>query len=213
MERIFLENNKDLAHKQALDVLKKGNAVVVPTDTVYGLAVDALNENAVNNLIKIKNRPINKQIPVFINDISMLEKIAVLDRRFFQFLEKFWPGALTVILPAQNTISQAITGDLNTIGVRIPDYQWLLDLIKDFNRPITSTSANISGDNEMIDPRNITDIFAKMSVRPDLIIDAGILPESMPSTVVDLTKKPYRILREGAIKKHDIEQAFSYAQG
>src|SRR3989344_4156858 len=123
--------------KKAVKTIKSGRVLVCPTDTVYGLVCDFKNKEAVERLYKIKKRPKWKPLPVFVKDIKMAKKLAHIDSKQEEFLKKIWPGAVTAVLPKKNKRW--------TIGIRVPKYNWLLDLVEQLNWPLAESSANISG--------------------------------------------------------------------
>src|SRR3989344_6658394 len=146
MKTLVLEKEKEAAvMRDAITALKNGVAVVLPTDTVYGLAVDALNESALERLFQLKGRSFAKAVPVFVSDVEMLRSIAKVDEKICSTLFSFWPGALTALLFAKEGVPQLITGGTGVIGVRIPNHAWLLEIIRNFGGPITGTSANTAG--------------------------------------------------------------------
>ncbi len=183
-------------------VLRGGGVVVVPTDTVYGLACDACDANAVEKLFLIKERNRGKAIPVFVDCREMLDQIARVDEQLATVLFSFWPGALTAVLPAQNVFPEALLAGTSTVGVRIPNYSFILDLIREYGKPLAVTSANKSGEGASTRIARVEHDLQE-GVRPDLLIDAGDLSESALSTVIDCTKTPPVILREGVISKKD----------
>lgn len=167
--------------------IKKGKVVVCPTDTVYGLVCDAANKKAVERLFKIKKRPKEKQIPIFVKDIAMAKKLAEINKEQEDFLKKVWPGKVTAVLKKKN--------GKGTIGLRIPNHKFVLSLAKYVNRPLTGTSANISGNKASTKIKEVLKQFEGQKYQPDLVIDKGNLPKSKPSTVIDLTVSPHKILR------------------
>lgn len=172
--------------EKAVKAIKEGKVLVCPTDTVYGLICDAGNEEALERLYKIKNRPKNKLIPVFISDIEMAKKIAEISREQEKFLSKVWPGAVTVVLKKKD--------GSGTIGLRIPNHKLLLGLAKQTG-PLAETSANISGQPDSTKIKEVLNQFRGRKFQPDLIIDGGDLPPSKPSKVIDLTVSPFKVLR------------------
>lgn len=173
--------------KRAIEAIRGGKVLVCPTDTVYGLVCDATNEKAVEKLYKIKKRLKRKPIPVFVSDIRMAKKIATIDSEKEKFLKNIWPGSVTVVLQAKKK--------RGTIGLRIPKYGLLLSLAKQLNRPLAESSANISGKPASTKIREVLRQFKGEIHQPDLILDAGNLPKSKPSTVIDLTISPPKVLR------------------
>lgn len=175
--------------------LEKGKVVVCSTDTVYGLTCDATKIGAVERLFKIKKRPGGKPIPIFVRDIKMLKRLAFVNRRQEQFLRSRWPGRITVVLRRRNNLPDILFGRERTLGLRIPNYPFLLKLIGNVGRPLTGTSANISGKPASGNIKDILAQFKNREYQPDVIIDAGILPKRRPSKVANLTIWPPKVLR------------------
>jgi len=173
--------------------------VACPTDTIYGLLADAINKKAVKKVFEIKKRPKDKAIPVFVKDIKMAKRLAKIDKEQECFLKKAWPGKLTMILKikARSGLARELLGKDKTVGLRVPDYKLINELLKKINKPLTGTSANISGKKASTKIRNIIKQFTGKKIQPDLIIDAGNLPKSRASTIIKLTKDKIKILRKG----------------
>lgn len=188
------KNNYGKTVSLAARALKEGKVIVCPTDTVYGLICDADNKKAVANLFKIKNRPKSKPVALFVKDIKMAKRLARIDRPREEFLRKAWPGAVTVILESSKKFSPLISRK-NTLGMRIPKYSLVTDLIRKLNRTLAQTSANISGEPASGNIKKVLQQFFGKKYQPDLVLDAGNLPKRKPSKVVDLTVYPYKILR------------------
>ena len=140
--KISNENFEEIV-KKAVKSIKEGKVLVCPTDTVYGLLADATNKEAVSKLFKVKKRQIKKPIPIFIRNIKMAEKLAVINQEQEIFLKKVWPGKTTAVLKRRQGIKIFGMGK-KTIALRIPNYKFLNALIEKINRPLTGTSANIS---------------------------------------------------------------------
>lgn len=188
-----------------VDFLKKGETIVLPTDTVYGLACDALNEKAVEKLFLIKKRDRRKGLPVFVNSMEMARRLAYVDKRKEKFLNEIWPGQITAVLQAKDIIPKIVTGELETVALRMPDYKFITDLIKWFGGPITGTSANISGGETPGSPGNIKAQWVGKRIKPALVIDAGKLPPNPPSTILDVTGEYPIVLRKGIITKKEFD--------
>ena len=179
--------------KKVTELIEKGKVVVFPTDTFYGLIADAKNEKAVEKIFKIKKRSKRKPIPIFIESLKVVKKIAKVDKGKEKFLMKIWPGKVTAILEAKDKKFPKSILKENKIGIRIPNYKFLSLLLKKIKKPLAQTSANISG---MPTPANIKGIlkqFKNRKFQPDLIIDAGNLGQK-PSIVLDLTEEPPKIV-------------------
>ena len=163
---------------EAVKVLHRDGLVVYPTDTIYGLGADALSDEAVAEVYEAKHRLLSKPISIAVSDRDMLGALAVVTPVAEIFIEQFLPGPFTVVLKAKKLLPVVLTGGTGMIGLRIPAHPIALELIQQFDGPITATSANLSGGK---DPVTINDVH----VRYDMLIDVGRLT-GLPSTVVDL---------------------------
>lgn len=168
--------------KKALEAIREGKVLVCPTDTVYGLICDAKNKKAVERLYKIKKRPQNKLIPIFVKDIKMAKKLAYIDKKQEKFLKQVWPGKVTAVFHRKKP------------GIRIPNHKFVLSLVKHVG-PLAETSANISGRPASTKIKEVLEQFKNKRYQPDLVIDAGNLKKSKPSKVIDLTVTPFKVLR------------------
>lgn len=188
---------------RAAEVLRAGGVVLYPTDTLYGLGADALSDEAVEKVRQIKGRPEHKPIHAIVANMDMAARYGVVNNTARQLARVFLPGPLTLILEKQRGIDSGIAHGIGTFGIRIPDNKFCIALAREFGRPYTTTSANRSGE----DPsRSLGPILESLigSGLIDLVVSAGELPESLPSTVVDVSSdKPY-VLREGAISSERI---------
>jgi L-threonylcarbamoyladenylate synthase len=194
--------------QQAADIVRRGAAIIYPTDTVYGLGVNALRINSIERLFKIKKRPESKPVPVMVKDIEMAKKLAFVDRKKEKILEAVWPGPVTVVLEKKQIVPDVLTAGQKTIGLRIPDCLFTQVLMENLEGPITVTSANFSGEPPLNSSMEVIKIFNKAYPRPGLILDAGELPPSLPSTVLDLTSSQPKITRVGPISKKDLMKMF-----
>jgi L-threonylcarbamoyladenylate synthase len=186
--------------KQAASIILAGGVVAFPTDTAYGLAANALDEQSIGKLFIIKHR-VQKPLPVIVDSLSMLQRIAVVTDNEKKIMKKYWPGPLTIIFERKTSVPPFLTLGLPTIGVRIPDYKIALALIKDCNTPLTSTSANISGHGNCYSPECVMRMFQTEETQPDLLLDGGELEEIPVSTVAQVTAKgTTKILRPGPVK-------------
>lgn len=172
--------------KTAIESIKGGEVIVCPTDTIYGLIGDATNKKAVDKVFRIKKRPKTKPIPIFVKDLKMAKRLAKIGEEEEKYLKKVWPGKVTAVLKKKR--------GKGTIGLRIPNHQWLLNLVKQLNCPLTGTSANISGKPPSGNIKEVLKQFKGQKHQPDLVVEAGVL-FGKPSTVIDLTTFPYKILR------------------
>lgn len=207
MELVTLSQaNLDEAAVRTADVLRRGGVIVAPTDTIYGFVADAENIAAVQKIFAIKQRPEEKTFPLFVASIEAAGQIAAIAPHAKKILKNFWPGKLTAVLKAKPEAKEWLAREDGTIAIRVPRHPFLLRLLDQFGRPMTETSVNIW---KMPPREKISDMvsdFKSSGRKPDLIIDAGDLPDSLPSTVVDFTAMPPVILREGAISREELEQ-------
>lgn len=191
----FARPAHEAIHK-AVSLLATGGIIVYPTDTVYGLGVDATNGGAVKRLIALKERPQEKAISVLMADMVMVKAFCEVSRRQEALLRKHLPGPFTFILKKRAKV--ALYGSGETVGVRIISEPGAYALVSHLGKPITATSANKSGQAPARSFNDFKDQFRKDL--PSLFLDAGRLPERSPSTVVDLTRKRPTIIRQGEAK-------------
>jgi L-threonylcarbamoyladenylate synthase len=185
-------------------VLQGEGVIAFPTDTVYGLGANCFSKSAIQRIYRLKGRKPSKPLSVLISDRSMVQSLAdEIPSLFWVLTEKFWPGPLTLVLKASSDLPKEMIGPGESVGIRLPDILWLQRLIDDVAFPITATSANISGENEIDDPHRIKDIFCG---KIDLIVDGGKTGGILPSTVVDLSSPRPKIIREGAVPLTDFEK-------
>jgi len=189
---------------KASDLLKSGDIVVIPTETVYGLAANALDDDAVKKIFDAKQRPSFNPLIVHVSDIESAEKIAILNDTARKIASAFWPGALTLILPKRNDagISDLVTADLETIAVRAPAQKTARALLKESDLPLAAPSANASGE-----PSATTPVHAMQSLgkRCPMVLADGACQIGLESTVLDLSSDIPTILRLGAVTKEDLE--------
>ena len=201
--KIDLNQDYSAAIKEALEILKMGGTIVYPTDTVYGLGCNALDEIAVRHIFDIKNRS-SKPLPILARDMRWVEELVELNDQQRKFATKFWPGKFTLVLPKKEIIPPIVTTGLPTVGIRIADYAFTDKLLGMFGYPLISTSANISGEAATGDIESIIASLGAQSRRPDLIIDAGVLPPSNSSVVIDCSTDKPKVLRVGPSKPEDL---------
>jgi L-threonylcarbamoyladenylate synthase len=185
--------------------LKVGKVVAYPTDTSYGLGVDASNLKAIKKLYKIKGRNFNKPVHVVVPSVAYARKIVDWNISASQLARKFWPGALTLVLglKAKGVGYRMLSARSGFIGLRMPKNQIALDLAKYLNSPITATSSNVSGKPDCYSADEIISQFQKQKFKPDIIINAGKLPERKPSTVVKIVDGKIETLRKGPVTVKD----------
>jgi len=190
--KIIQENESNI--KNIVVALKDGVVLVLPTDTVYGLVCDATNIEAVKKIYKIKKRDKTKPLPVFVRDIKMAKKYAVIDEKQEKFLNENWPGAITVVLKGKKGLSPLVYKD-GTIALRQPNYKLIAEVMAMLKRPLAQTSVNISNQPPLSNAQEIEKVLGCEKYQPDLIVDIGNLPKGKPSTIIDLTSDIIKILR------------------
>lgn len=194
---------KDDYMESAANCLKHGGIGIFPTDTVYGLGCSAFNNEAIHNLFVLKNRDYSKPINILISDLGMLDGlVANISDIEKTLMENFWPGPLTIIFPKKENISNLLTANLGTIGIRMPNHPITLELISRTNLPLATTSANISGNRPGI---QLSDFYTDFNNKLNFMIDSGIANLQIPSTIVSVDNNQVKILREGSISRDDIQ--------
>ncbi len=179
----------------AADSLKEGKLVIYPTDTLYGIGADARSEDSVSKVKKAKGRDDRKPISIICSGLPMIKEYCEVEKGNEEILAEMFPGPYTAILPLKNGKLAKGLGSPDTIGVRVPKYFLLLDLVKACGFPITATSANLSGGK---DPCSLQDIPEKLKKKAEILIDGGKCLHSAPSTIIDITGKEPKLLRKGA---------------
>lgn len=188
--------NSDTRVYDAVNTLKSGGIIAIPTDTVYGIGADPFNPEAVQKLYTIKGRPEDKPIPLVLGCVEDVHKVSQhLPSFFFHLTEKYWPGGLTIIVQAKDLLPQ-LTADGTTVGLRIPNQPLLLKILQKFGGPIAITSANLSGQPAATSPQEFGD---ELTAKLDYIVDDGQTPGPIPSTVYDISVSPPQVRREGVI--------------
>jgi L-threonylcarbamoyladenylate synthase len=178
--------------------LRGGGLIVFPSDTVYGMLVDAKNPDAVRKLLAFKERPPGKAVSVFVRDINEIGTLCVLPEEKRPLLERLLPGPFTMVLASRHVLRPELESETGTLGVRIPDFLPVNTLVREFGGPITATSANLAGRNPHYSVESfLKDLPKSKAQLVDLIVDAGKLPRNKPSTVVDLTSPEPTLLRKG----------------
>ncbi len=189
--------------ERAVKLLRDGEVIAFPTDTVYGVGAHGLNEQAIEKLFAVKHRPRDRAIPFLLASAKDLGKVAREIPKEVQVLaEKFWPGALTLVVPANHRVPKILIAHGDTVAVRVPKHEVTRTLIQRLDVPLAATSANISS---QVDPQTAGQVATYLNERIPLILDGGATPGNIPSTVLDLTTDPPTIRRVGAIAPEEIE--------
>lgn len=190
---------------RAADLLRRGKLVAFPTDTVYGVGAVAWDEASVANIYVAKGRPPEKAIPLLIAGLREVVALAgALPPGVEELAAAFWPGALTLVVPKGPRIPDIVTGGGSTVAVRVPDHPVILQLLEVLREPLAATSANRSG---QASPMTAQEVQEQLGGRINLILDGGPCREGVPSTVLDLTTSPVRILRAGPVSREALETA------
>jgi L-threonylcarbamoyladenylate synthase len=205
------QNHKHIIHACA-QALRDGKSVVYPTDTSYGLAVDANNIRAIKKLYQIKGRDFKKPIHVVIPSLGYGKQIGQWNKIAEKLAKKFWPGPLTVVVPIKNQKSKIknLSAKTGFIGLRLPKNQIALDLSKILKAPITATSANVSNQPDCYSADEVIKQYKNQKFQPDIIINVGKLPMRKPSTLVKVDGDQIQILREGPVSKKQIMALLNY---
>jgi len=189
--------------KLAIAVLKKGGIIAYPTDTVYGLGADPLNELAVEKIYRVKKRPRSLALPLLLADKSDLLKVAsVVPGIAWILAERFWPGGLTLVLKKSTWVPDTVSAD-DTIAVRVPGHPVTIALIRGLGSPIIGTSANLSGSPS---PVTAAEVRAQLGTEVDFIVDGGRCPGGVESTVLDISGETTTMVREGAVPGKELKK-------
>jgi L-threonylcarbamoyladenylate synthase len=187
--------------ERAAAAVRRGKVIAIPTDALYTLVADPFNLRAVTQVFKAKGREPHRSLPVLIRDTLMAEELATdLSETFFVLARRFWPGPLTVIVPASPRLPLKVTGNTGRLAVRQSRSLVANQLIAAMNQPLISTSANISGSPTC---RSGIDVFGMMDGRVDLVLDGGVCA-GQGATTVDITEPVWKMIRAGAIEEKEI---------
>ena len=180
--------------------LRDGAVVVYPTDTAYALGCDATNAKAVAKIFKVKGRGAKKALPMIVADIKMAKKFFHLETRHSRLATRYWPGPLSIILKSKTTIAKKALSK-GTAAVRVPDSAIARTLSKYAGRPLIATSANISYQPTCYSIRSFTEQAKQMKIKPDIVLDAGVLRRRRPSTIVKVNDNgEVEVLRKGSVR-------------
>lgn len=185
--------------------LKKGELIIYPTDTVYGVG-GVLKEDTLKKIYEAKTRSFSSPLIALVNSLDKVDEIAIISdehrEKINKLIERFWPGGLTIILKKRENVPAIMVSNGETVGVRMPNHKLALDIIESAGGILATTSANISGEATPSSFVEISPIFKK---RVDIAIDGGKCPIGTASTIIDMSKSKISILREGSISKEEIE--------
>ena len=214
MQRILLmPETTAAAIAAAVAVLKDGGLVMYPTETVYGIAADATNADAVTRLLAYKNRPAGKAVSVLVTDQAMAEQYVELNATARNLYATFLPGPMTVISKSRGTADARLASELGTLGVRISSHPVAQALVEAFRGALTATSANASGAARPYSPDTaLASLSPRQTALLDLILDAGELPRREPSTVIDTTQEVQSVLRVGELSSELLQKLESVSE-
>ena len=205
---INAEDPQPEALERAAAAIRRGKVVAIPTDALYTLVADPFNLRAVTGVFHAKGREVHRSLPILIRDTMMAEELASeLNNRFFLLARKFWPGPLTVIVPASAKVPLKVTGNTGRMALRQSRSVVANKLIEILNQPLISTSANISSRPTC---RSGIDVFGMMDGRVDLVLDGGMC-SGAGATTVDITEPYWRLIKEGAIEEKEIAECLKPA--
>lgn len=194
---IFPEEIRPDDLRRVAELLRRGGVIAYPTETVYGLGANVFVEKAVRRVFAIKGREASKAISMMIATVDEVRTYAAeIPEAAEHLIRRYWPGPLTLVLPASSKVPQYMRSPAGTVGLRLPDHPVTAALMQAHPEPVTSTSANLSGAPPATEP---TQVLRTLGERLDVLIDAGRSPGGVPSTVVELRGGKLNIMREGAI--------------
>lgn len=198
MKTAIIRDNIDTA----AEIILRGGVAAVPTETVYGLAVNGLDESAVKKLYELKRRPRVKPISLLVSGADAMERLCCdVPRQARVLAKKFWPGPLTIVLKALPGAPEIVRAGGNTVGLRCPRHELTLSLLSKVNVPLAAPSANPSGKHSAL---TALQVIAYFDGKIDAILNGGPCSVGMESTVIDMSQAPYRILRQGALPEREI---------
>ncbi|WP_394825185.1 L-threonylcarbamoyladenylate synthase [Pendulispora albinea] len=184
--------------RRAVEALEAGEVIGYPTDTVYGLGCDVMNKRAVERLYAIKQIDSSHKLAFVCPDLSEIARYAIVENQAYRILRHYLPGPYCFVLEATREVPKLIQSKRKTVGIRVPNHEVIRAITRELGRPVISTTAQRAGEDPYIDPREIRDTFHGLA----LVIDSGA-GGMIPSTVIDLTKVPPEVLREGAGSTED----------
>jgi L-threonylcarbamoyladenylate synthase len=191
------------AISRAAAIIRKGGVVAMPSDALYTLVADPLNLAAVGRVFKAKGREAQRSLPLLVSDLIMAEELAKdLTKRFYLLARHYWPGPLTLIVPAAAKVPLKVTGNTGRLGIRQSKAAIATALIEQLGQPIISTSANISGQPTS---RSGIEVFAAMDGAVDLVLDSGVC-SGEGSTTVDVCDPYWRVIKEGSITEKELQE-------
>lgn len=191
---------------ELVGIMRGGGLIAVPTETVYGLAGNGLDEKAVAEIYEVKGRPEVKPLSLMVHDAALMERYCEnVPPQAYTLAKRFWPGPLTIVMKAKPCVPEIVRAGGETVGLRCPDHPLTLELLKKSGAPFAAPSANPSGEPS---PKNADSVLKYFDGKIDAVLDGGECGIGCESTLIDLSRTPYRILRQGALPADEIADAF-----
>lgn len=202
--KVDTEENLQTGIKKAVNVILSGGVVAFPTESFYGLAVNATDEEAIQRLFAIKERKSDSPVLILIGSVQVLDRyVSHISKVARELITQFWPGGLTLVFDAKPNISSLLTAGTGKIGIRLSSHPVATQLARSAGVPITGTSANISGQPASL---SATEVFYSLGEMADVILDGGKTKGGKGSTILDTTVTPPRILREGMVGRERLKE-------
>ncbi len=177
-----------------------GKVLVFPTETSYGLGCDATNQKSVDRIFKIKGRVEDKPLLVVVDSIESAKKYLRWNETLEKLAQKYWPGPLTIVGEyVGGNLAKGVVAKDNTIAVRVSNFPFLKSITEKTQRPLVATSANLAGDSSLFDSQEIVNVFLNKENQPDIILNYGTLPNSLPTTLVTVINNKVELLRQGTL--------------
>ena len=204
--KVFRTESDGDVYGTIVSLLRDGGIIAYPTDTSYGLGGDPFNDSAIERIFKMKGRPEAKPILLLVDAVVTAEQVIQPTEVFYQVVEKFWPGPLTIITHAKSSLPSKVTAGTNTIGVRWPIAPFATTLVSRFGKPLTATSANRTG---MPSAVTADEVRHQLGESIDALVDGGMLPARGGSTLLDVSLDPPELLREGPLPFDALAEFFN----
>ena len=197
--KVDADISEEIILTQAVEILANGGIIAYPTETFYGLGADATNEKAIQKIFAVKGRDFKNPISLIVGQADdVYPLVQDVPQTAQKLMAAFWPGALTIVFSAANNVSPMLTAGSGKIGLRVSSHPGAQGIVQKLKRPITATSANLTGAPECV---SAADVALQLGDKIDAIIDMGDTPGTKSSTIIDVTCNPFAILREGAISR------------
>lgn len=186
----------DTIVEKTIQVLKNGGVVIFPTDTVFGIGARIDHEQAVERIFMLKKRSVTQAVPILVSSITMAKAYAEVSPEVERLMARYWPGGLTIILPAKKNVPTSITGGTHTVGLREPNHHVLCNIIEKLGVPIIGTSANLHGEPS---PTSVSELDPRLTPLVDYILP-GECGGKKSSTILDCTRLPWKVIRQGIVE-------------